>query len=305
MYKDTKRRIRSLLIFGALLLSLTGCENKAVESGSECVIELMEVPKEMEMLSENIKESFRVDVELENVYTEKSVSVELSMEENFKTTLKLQPGTYRVKDCSVSHYSLLPMDVKEAVETVEVFQDKKANLQVRVENPEDVADWIWNQQVQREIMETSAFSHKVQFCGEVIDLKNILNYIEVVYDRPITAYSKEELVGNHGVTITVLNETAEAADWRNCTLKKVAFRQSNVVWGQGAYPGMAVKDAVHAQDGLYGKPTKIEGTVLVGTGYDHTKVVWLDEKSGDKLTLWIHPDGDYIYSIVYEFAVFE
>lgn len=298
-------RWRLWILCSILLLGLPGCGKESEESGGDCLIELTEVPKEMDMLGENVKEHFSVRVSLQNIYTEKRHSVELYMEDDFQTTLKLKPGTYQVESCSVSDYSLLPMEVKAKTDTVEVLPDKKAKLQIKIENPEAVSDWIWDQQAQREIMEAGAFSHKVQFRGEIIDLKEILNYIEVEYDKPIKGYEKQVLPGSDGISITVMNETAEPLDWQNCTLKKIHFGKANVIWGQGAYPGMAVKDAVHATEGLYGKPTKMGGTVLAGTGYGRTQASWLDEKSGDKLSLWIATDGEHISSIEYEFAVFE
>lgn len=306
--RDRIKGIRkiSLLLMGLLLMmGMSACTNKPVESGSECIIELIGVPKEMDMLSDNIRENFYVRVSLQNIYTEKRTSVELYEADDFKTSLKLQPGTYRVEYCSVARKQLLPMEVKETTDTVEVFQDKTAKLMVKVENPEEVSDWIWNQQGKREVIDAGAFSHTIQFCGEIIDLKDILNYIEIDAEQPVKAYEKQVLTGTNGVSITVLNETGEPAKWQDCTLKKVRFGTSNVIWGQGAYPGMSVKDVMHVQEGLYGKPTKMTGTVLVGTGYGDTMASWLDEKSGDKLTLEISSDGKMIDSIEYEFAVFE
>ena len=94
-------------------------------------------------------------------------------------------------------------------------------------------------------------------------------------------------------------------DWQECELIKVTFKKNNVIWGQGAFVGMDVTKAVHAEKGLYGEPYAMSGTVLAGLGYDRTYVSYLDTMSGDKLTLEIVPDGDYVSGICYELKVFE
>lgn len=294
-----------LLAMLLLLLGLSACGSKDMIGDCECLVEVTGLPKEMDMLDENIQKQIFVCVVLENVYTEKSMNVKLYQEDDFKKVLKLKPGTYRIEYSYAGKTELVPLEVKEKKDSVEVLTDKKAKVEIEVTNPEVVADWIWNQEAGREILQEKAFSRRIQFEGQMIDLTDITDYASFEYDKKIPAYKKAELTSPKGIAITVLNESEEPADWEQCTLKEVRFAKSNVIWGQGAFVGMTVKDAVHATEGLYGMPTKMAGTVLAGMDYEQTEVSWLDGKSGDKLTLVLDMSGSHIHMIRYELAVFE
>lgn len=299
------KRIRGVLVLLMLMIALTGCGNKSVEGECECLVELTGLPKEMEKLGENIKEQLYVSVYLENIYTEKRFHVNLTWDEDFQKELQLKPGTYRVHASYASDSNLLPWKVKEKRDTIELIRDKKEVLKIEVTNPEEVTDWIWNQQASREVLQEDAFSHKVQFEGQIIDVKDILDYVEIDYEGNVAPYEKKILNADKGVSVMVFNEDEDAQDWRSCELKKVSFASGNIIWGQGAYIGMPVKEAVHTEEGLYGMPTNMSGTILAGLDYGPTNVCWLDSKSGDKLTLTMHGTGDYISAISYEFEVYE
>ncbi len=299
------KKVRWLPLLLLIAMCLGGCGSKAVEGECECLVELTGLPKEMDKLDDNIREQLYVSVNLENIYTEKRVSVDLVAKEDFKAELKLKPGTYRVHYCYASDSNLLPWKVKEKQDTIELMKDKEEVLKIEVTNPEEVTDWIWNLQAGREVLQEDAFSHRVQFEGQLIDVEEILNYVEFEYEGEIRPYEKKTISGDKGVTVMVVNEEASPKPWQECTLKKVSFGQSNVIWGQGAYIGMPVKEAVHAEEGLYGMPANMNGTILAGLDYGPTNINWLDGKSGDKLTLTIHRTGDYISGISYEFEVYE
>jgi len=299
------KKARWLPLLLLIVMCLGGCSSKAVEGECECLVELTGLPKEMEMLDENIREQLYVSVSLENIYTEKRFTVKLRSEEDFKTELNLKPGTYRVHYCYTSNSKLLPWEVKEKKDTIELMKDKKEELEIEVTNPEEVADWIWNLQASREVLQEDAFSHRVQFEGQIIDVNEIMQYVDFEYEGEVSPFEKKELNGNKGVSIMVINETEDPKPWQECTLKKVSFGQSNIIWGQGAYIGMPVKTAVHAKEGLYGEPARMSGTILTGMDYATTDISWLDGKSGDKLTLRMNPAGDYISMIIYEFEIYE
>ena len=288
-----------------LMLGLTGCGDNALEGNCKCVVALDNVPKEMDMLDENILEQVYVKVNLENIYSEKDITIELNAENDFQAELKLQPGTYTVNYCYAGPGIIVPIEAECKQEKVELTRENAQTIEITITNESEFADWVWNLNPAREVLETGAFSHKIQFEGKVIDLEQIANYVEFTYDKQVAAYKKASISGDKGVSITVLNENDEAADWKDCKLVEVSFDKSNVVWGQGAFIGMDVAEAVNAQEGLYGEPSAMSGTVLYGLGYAETFVSWLDEKSGDRLTLEISPDGDYISGITYDLEVFE
>lgn len=299
-----KRRL--FLAVSALMLGLTGCGEHALEGDCECVVSLLEVPKELEMLDENVLEQFVINVELENIYSEKSIDVELTAENDFCKELKLVPGTYLVKYCYAGPHKLVPLEVGAKQEKLELKRDTPLSVDVVITNGEEFADWAWSSEPTREILEENAFSHRVQFEGQLIDVTQITDYVEFTYDNKVGGYDKAVISNEEkGVTIVVQNQSKTAAEWQDCRLAEVSFWKNNVVWGQGAFVGMEVKAAVHAKEGLYGMPDDMSGTVLAGLGYDSTYVSYIEENSGDKLTLEIAPDGEYIAEICYGLEVFE
>ncbi len=294
------------LAVSALMFGLTGCGKHALEGDCECVVSLLEVPKELEMLDENVLEQFVINVELENIYSEKSIDVELTAENDFCEELKLQPGTYLVKYCYAGPGNLVPLKVEAKQEKLELKRDTPLSVDVMITNGAEFADWAWSSEPTREILEENAFSHKVQFEGQLIDVTQITDYVEFTYDNKVGGYDKAAISnGEKGVTIVVQNQSEAPAEWQDCKLVEVSFRKNNVVWGQGAFVGMEVKAAVHAREGLYGAPDDMSGTVLAGLSYDSTYVSYLEENSGDKLTLEIVPGGEYIAGIRYALEVFE
>lgn len=300
------KKIILLLAAAALALGLTGCGKDALAGECKCRVSLQNVPKELEMLEDNLLEQFQIVVSLENIYSEKSVKAELSAENDFCEELKLQPGTYVLEYCYAGPDSLVPLEVEANIEKLELTKDNPVQIGVTITNREEFADWAWENAVSREVLATGAFSHKVQFEGQLIDVTKITDYVEFVSDKQVRGYEKATLSNTEkGVTIVVLNENEAAADWQDCKLVKVTFGKNNIIWGQGAFVGMEVKEAVHVKEGLYGEPYDMSGTVLAGLDYAATYVSYLDEKSGDKLTLKLRPDGEYISEISYELEVFE
>lgn len=301
-----KKGIWLSVIVCMLMLGLSGCGRNALEGNCECIVALTEIPKELEMLDENILDEFYIKVELENIYSEKSMDVKLTADNDFQVKLKLQPGTYLVRYLYAAPSYLVPVEVASRQEKVELTKDSKTTVDIFITNQEDFSDWLWNMDPSREVLQEDAFSHRVQFEGKMIDIEDITDYVEFSYDSSLRAYEKATISNSEkGVTITVLNDSNIDAVWQDCKLIEVSFSKNNIIWGQGAFVGMDVTKAVNAKTGLYGEPSSMAGTILAGLGYSSTKVSWLDETSGDKLTLMIAPDGDSISGITYAFEAYE
>ncbi len=300
------KRIGLLFATVFLVLVLTGCGEDVLAGDCRCTVALQNVPKELEMLDENLLEQFEISVELENIYSEKTLDVDLTAENKFCAELKIQPGTYLVKYYYAGPSNLVPVEIEVKQDKIELTRENPQKIDVVITNQSEFADWAWSCEATREILEEGAFSHKIQFEGQLIDVTRITDYVEFQYENKVSGYDKATISnGEKGVTIVVQNMNEAVTDWKDCKLVQVTFRKNNVIWGQGAFVGMDVTEAVHARDGLYGKPYKMSGTILAGVGYDRTYVSYLDEKKGDKLTLEIVPDGDYISGISYELEVFE
>ncbi len=290
-----------------LMLVLGGCGEKTLEGDCKCVIKLAEFPKELKMLEENIAQELYVGVRLQNIYTEEDMSITLTADEDFQEKISLKPGTYKITSCYAGPSSLLPMEVEAGVESIQLKEDSVATLDIAITNLEVVQDWIWQTNASREVLEAGEFSHMVQFEGQMIDLKQITEYVSFQSEEQIRPGKRLTISckDDKGVSITVINEGNEMAGWQNCKLLEVNFRKNNIVWGQGACIGMNVTEAVHAETGLYGKPDSMAGGIMVGMGQESTSVSWIDDESGDKLTLTMTASGDYISGISYAFEVYE
>ena len=82
--KKHPRRIRVLLFLLTLTFAiLTGCSNRGRldEGNCECVITLVDLPKEFIMLEDNIRNNFEVKVILKNITTEKLYHITLTEKE--------------------------------------------------------------------------------------------------------------------------------------------------------------------------------------------------------------------------------
>ncbi|MBQ9140303.1 MAG: hypothetical protein IJX63_00725, partial [Lachnospiraceae bacterium] len=244
---------RLLLAVIALVFGLTGCGDNALEGDCKCTVALLDVPKELEMLDENLLEQFEISVELENIYSEKTMEVELTAENRFCEELKIQPGTYLVKYYYAGPSNLVPIEVEVKQDKIELTRENPQKIDVVITNQSEFADWAWSCEATREILEAGAFSHKIQFEGQLIDVTEITDYVEFQCENKVSGYDKATISnGEKGVTIVVQNTKEGVADWTECKLVQVTFRKNNVIWGQGAFVGMNVAKAVHAKDGLYG-----------------------------------------------------
>ncbi len=290
-----------------IVLALCGCGENDLKGECECIVKLNTIPKELRMLDENLAKELYVSLYLENIYTEESMNVKLTLEDDFEQMLNLKPGTYKVKSCYAGPSNLLPMEVETKSESIQLTPNDEVILEIAITNMEEVQDWIWHTDADREVLEAGAFSHTVQFEGQIIDLKQITEYVTFESEEQIRPGKKLTIYGGNdkGVSITVINEGTETTSWKKCKLLGVAFHKNNIIWGQGASIGMNVKEAVHAETGLYGKPSSMSGSILAGVGSESTSASWVDTASGDKLTLTMTASGDYIMAIRYEFAVFE
>lgn len=296
---------RAATLVCVLALSLVGCAKKGNLDEGECavVVSLENIPQEFKMLGDNEKDLLGIEVTLQNITTERQYKFLLDEENGFKQEASLNPGVYKVYYCSSSPYFLL-MDIASRQDQLDVSKDGVNELTVYIENYEDFSDSVWNSQPVREIMQQDKFSRMAQWQGQVIDLQDITDYIEFEYDREVRGYEQVTL-HNSGVWITVQNQTPQAAPWTDCELIKVQTSGTGIILPQGARVGMSLKDIAHAQEGIYGTPDSMTGSLLIGTGMDRAGMVYYDQSSGDKITLECTPDADYICNIIYEFAVYE
>ena len=66
---------------------------------------------------------------------------------------------------------------------------------------------------------------------------------------------------------------------------------------------MPIREIVHDEHGIYGKPDELGGSIFWTSGLDTTSAIYIDDNTGNTIT--IETDNDkYIKLIKYEFQEF-
>lgn len=298
----------AVLLVCILGLFLAGCTKtgKLDEGECACVVRLEDIPQEIKMLGDNVQDMLEISVILENITTERQYRFELNTENDFRQNASLNPGVYKVYRCSASPY-FLNIEIAAGQEDLEVGKEKENEITVCIKNLEEFTDLVWEMQPVREIMQLDKFSRQIQWGGRIIDLEQIMDYIEFSSDQEtVRGYEQITLYNADArVWVTLQNQTSQEVSWEECKLIKVWFERPNVILGQGVKVGMSVREIAHAKEGIYGTPDSLTGSVLFAAGVDKVGMIYYDESSGDRLTLESNSEGEYISRIMYEFAAYE
>lgn len=301
-----KHRILAALFAMVLLMAGCGKEGKLDEGDCPVEIRLAGLPAGYAELTEDQKEQVTVTLQLENIISEKTYTFKLNDDNHFAQNASLNPGTYRVVYCYISGSGAVRMEGEASVKSMDISRDTINIISVSVTNEEEFDQWVTQMRVQLGILRADQFSRTIQFEGQIMDMEQILDYVEFTYDQQVRAYDKVVLDnGEKGVHVTLLNDTDEAADWRDCKVIGIRFTMDNVIFGNGVRVRMPAAEALHAEDGLYKTPDSLAGCVLIGADYDDFDAIYRDDRSGDRMTLKVDGGGKHITEITYEFAVFE
>lgn len=291
-----------------MALLMAGCGNEGRLDEGDCPVEvrLAGLPTGYAELTDDQKEQVVVNLQLENMINEKTYTFRLNDDNHFSQEASLNPGTYRVAYCYISGSSAVRMNGEASVETMDINRDTINIISVSVTNQEEFDQWVAQMRADAAILRADQFSRIIQFEGQIINMEQILNYVEFTHDQQVRAYDKVVLDnGEKGVHVTVLNDTGEPADWWNCKVIAVRFTKDNVIFGKGARVRMPAEEILHAKDGLYGTPDSLAGCVLIGADYADFDAIYHETRSGDRMTFTVDSFGEHITEITYEFAVFE
>lgn len=302
------KKYRILIALFAMVLLLTGCGNEGKLDEGDCPVEvrLTGLPAGYAKLTEDQKEQVEVTLRLENVINEKQYTFRLNGDNHFAQDASLNPGTYRVLSCYISGSSAVRMEGEASVSSMDINRETINIISVSVTNEEEYNQWVEQMQVSAAVLRSGQFSRVIQFEGEIIDMDRIGDYVEFAHDQQVRAYDKIVLDNaEKGVHVTILNDSDAPASWKDCKVIGVRFTKDNVIFGGGARVRMPAEEVLHAEDGRYGTPDDLAGTVLIGVGYGDFDAIYHDTVSGDRMTVKVDSLGNYITEITYEFAVFE
>lgn len=292
-----------MILFASVLLS--SCRNKEEISNSNLTIKLNVFPQELNELGENVSDLFRISITLQNITTKKNYHYDLDNENEYCAKTKLDAGIYKISYIYSNEFITgISADVNE--KEVEIKNKEESVLKVYIENKEEFIQRCNNLKPLDEILEADKYSRIVQFKGVLISLENIMESISI-RENSIglgTIMPYESKIVNDmdsGVTVTLQNQTNETLSWDECVPIKIRFENNNVIFGKGIKMTSGISEVCHSEKGLYGLPDKFDGNILLTYNLDNTSAIYIDETSGDKLTLDFDAGGNYIRSIVYEF----
>lgn len=305
-----KKTFLVLLLFLLTMLSLTACgkEGKLDEGDSKCNVYFTDIPKEFTMLEQNLLDEFEIRITLENTINETTYAIILNQENDYSTQISLHPGTYKVCYVSNNMSQYNGIHLAAGAETIELSPDTVGELAVVIDNPEEFQKIWMATQPMPEMLLADKFSRQLQINRKVIDMADILNEIELTPENngSVNPYRKLNLTNNeYGITVTVLNNTEKTLLWKECDVISIRATKNMVVFPEGITLGMASDKILNKTSGLYGEPDACTGSLLFGWQFDDTSFFYNDSVSGDKITVKLSPDVDYIQEITYEFALFE
>ena len=303
-----KRIRRLLLITLPLLLLLASCGNRGKLNEGDCAgtITLQGLPREFSLLEENLQKEFEVKVTLTNMTTDKDYVAVLNQKNEFKQSVSLHPGTYRVS-VYASITSLTHLHVKTTADTVTFERDKEASVVVVPENVEEFTEHWMESHPQAEILSADKFSRLVQVNRKVMSIKDVVTELDLSdMDKMLEGYQKTTLTDNErGVSIVLQNKMSTEQPLSKCEVVSLSVTSNTVVFPDGVSLGSSPAKVCHKQTGLYGQPTRFEGFFLYGWDLNETKAIYLDPISGDRITITFLADGSSISEITYEMEVFE
>lgn len=308
-----RHTLPALLLCLVTTLTLTGCSQKGKLNEGDCkgIISFTDIPKEFSMLEKNLQENFAIHVTLKNIVNEKEYTIRLTQENDFKQEVFLNPGTYQVYSVYASQASNTGISVSADAEKMTFTRDDLATLHVYVDNQEEFTQHWMAVQPMPEMLLADTFDGLIQINRQVIDLRaedpsQLIAQLDISYDQPVPAYKEVTLTDSAlGVSIILLNDDGQPADWRDCKLVGIYVFRNNVVFPQGVTLGMAPEDICHGDKGLYGEPDSFTGSLLYGWNFDDTYAIYRDPESGDKMTICLGSDSSGIRNIRYELEQFE
>lgn len=293
--------------FLILIFCLSGCgkTGKLNEGACKCTIVFTDVPKELSMLEENLQDHFRIRLELRNIANDKEYKITLNATNDFKKEISLNPGTYQIMGPYIDQASNIALKLSADKEDITLTPEVPSTISVRVDNPQEFTEHWMAIQPMPEILLAEKFSGKIQYNRQLINIQDILPYLNLSYDKQVKAYGKIAITDEAlGITVLLQNTGNAATEWKNCKLYGIQVTKNNMVFPKGVTLGMTAKKVCHNKDGLYGEPDKLSGTLLFGWSFGKTDAIYTDPASGDKIIINLGSDGNFIHSITYQFGQF-
>lgn len=311
----TPKKLLCLTFVMIFIPVFAGCAKtgRLNEGNCKCSISFVDIPKELSLLEENIKNNFDIRLTLKNISNEKLYHITLDEDNDFSAEISLHPGVYRIYTLSAGEAYNTQLSLAADAQSIELKEDSPAALHIYVDNPEEfTAHWMSVQPLP-EMLLADKFSGLIQADRQIFDLRSgdstdLIAHFNLTYDKnkTVAAYQRIEVADpDAGVTLILQNRTDKACDWQSCAVTGILVTKNNVVFPKGVTLGMAPSAVCHSETGLYGAPDTLTGSLLYGWHFDETYAVYNDPESGDRLTIDLGSGDSSVKSIRYELAQFE
>lgn len=291
----------------ACLLFLGGCSSENAEKWeAACVITLDNMPAEYSEFIQDLAIKARIQVTLRNTGTNQTKHLSLTDSNNFTAKVPLKPGNYEVNAAGYNLY-LMNLDVTASVHNLQIKKGQESHVSILLSNPQAFVDFIKMNQPQAEILNAAPFSRKIQYQGQMIDLNTIHQTMQFTpKEASRLSPGKTGFIpstSHLGVALMMQNKTAGILDIRQCTPVGVRLTTAHSILPKGIQIGQSIPMIAHVKTGRLGTPDYCLGSPLADL--ESITLVYLDEHSGDKISLHAVADDSFINSIVYEFEVYE
>lgn len=298
----------SAFCLSALLFSGCGPENTA-KWNAGCHVFLAQLPPEYEQLSPEIKNAVTISITLRHTTSDKKFRAKLTDANHYSADLALLPGSYEIASLYMSDKNLAMFDVTTDLKTIDIRKDEKMELPLTLTDPEGFAASVLRNQASAEILALEPYSRKVQYNGQILDLTAIPQIMQfsVLENKMLKPAETYDIASSShaGVAMVVQNQSSSLAALKDAQFIGVRFRSNQVILPRGIRLGMSLAEIAHKETGILGTPAYCQGSPLIGTGHDKTTLVYLDSVSGDRISLTVGAEDNFIGSILYEFERYE
>lgn len=297
-----------ILCMALMMTMMTGCRSykgNLKEGNICCKIALESIPKELVQMDEKFTGDIEILVSLDNPVTKMHYEICLNEGNEYMQDAYLNPGTYVVSYFYTTpvHYTI---DVVANQSSILVGTGRDNYVGVHIDNVEELSQQLSEMVVSTEILSQDMFSRKVQWNGKIVDIESLKDSVDFDYSEKVGPYEEVTIESEREkIGLRVSNETGQQANWKDCKVKGVTFSGCNVVLPSGISIGMPYKDVVHSQDGIYGTPDMMTGSILLGFGIDALSACYNDADSGDMITVKSDDGGTFVKTIQYDFEVLE
>lgn len=313
--KNNKNTLFLILVFIIATLSMAGCgpilpSNTQV---GDCTLKVAFInalteggPGTFLGITDDVRDKVEITVTLQNIVTEKRYVITLSKDNSYMYTAKLFPGTYRVVSVDSTMNEYTGMHIKANAEAIELGRDVPKNLGIGIDNEEEFESFQSNLVASEEIISMPRFSRKLLIGGNMVDIQDAMSALNLTSEEIIKPYAKYELGDeNLGIELTLLNDSSSSRAVSECKIIAIHITKSTAMIPGGITLGMQAETVCNKATGIYGEPTGFEGIAMYGQGLGDVKALYLDNESGDKISLDINTGDGYISGITYELEVYE